>query len=84
MPRYSQRPSFSRIATSTLPKSLRTKRHATSVTATRKPPAIQNQVSTSTSKLSKPDSPLLEPVKLPPEKITCVSTIGSTSDTTDA
>ena len=30
-------------------------------------PAIQNQASIDTSKLSKPDSPLLEPVKLPPE-----------------
>ena len=36
------------------------------------------------SKLSKPDRPLLDPVKVPPEKIIWVATIGSTSDTTDA
>jgi hypothetical protein len=39
----------------------------TLVTATRKPPEIQNQASMDRSKLSKPDRPLLDPVKLPPE-----------------
>ena len=38
----------------------------------------------SRSKLSKPDRPLLEPVKVPPAKMTCVATIGSTSETTEA
>ena len=67
MPTYSQRCSFSRIATRMRPASLRTNSHAPAVSTTRKPPAIQNQASIDTSKLSNPDSPLLEPVKLPPE-----------------
>ncbi len=67
MPTYSQRCSFSRIATRTLPASLRTNIQARAVSTTRKAPAIQNHASMDTSKLSNPDSPLLEPVKLPPE-----------------
>ena len=45
---------------------------------TRNAPAIQNQASIETSKLSKPDSPLLEPVNWPPEYKSCATTIGKT------
>ena len=83
-PRYSQRDSFSRIAVSRRPVSLRTKRNAPSVAATSNPPEIHSQTRMSRSKLSKPDNPLDEPVKVPPAKITCVATIGSTSEITDA
>ena len=66
-PRYSQRGSFSRMATSTRPASLLTNSHVPAVTATRYTPEIQNHPLRSSWKLSKPESPLLDPVKVPPE-----------------
>ena len=66
------------------PASLRTNSHAPAVTTTRNAPAIQNQVLISIEKLSNPDRPLLEPVKVPPEYRICATMIGSTSVTTDA
>ena len=67
MPRYSQRCSLSRIASRMRPPSLRRKTQAPAVTTTRKTPAMRNQASSEMSKVSNPDSPLLDPVKLPPE-----------------
>ena len=83
-PRYSQRASFSRMAMSRRPVSLLTKRSAVSVAASSIAAAIQNQTRVSRSKLSKPDRPLDEPVKLPPAKMTWVTTIGSTRESTEA
>ena len=72
------------MAVSKRPESLRTKRNAASVVSSSRPPLNHNQVWMPKSKLSNPDSPLLDPVKLPPEKMIWVATIGNTSDTTDA
>ena len=83
MPRYSQRCSFSRIATRMRPASLRTNSHAAAVMTMSITPASLNHASSETSKLSKPDRPLLDPVKLPPENRICVTTMGSTSVTTE-
>ena len=77
-PRYWQRASFSRIATSNRPKSLRTRVAAAVVTATSSNPAVRNRSSVLKSGISKPDSPLLDPVVLPPAKISCTSTMGNT------
>ena len=46
-------------------------------------PRSRTSVSMATSKLSKPDRPLLEPVKVPPEYRIWLTTIGSTSVTTE-
>ncbi len=78
MPRYWQRTSFSRMATSRRPKSLRTIVTARVATTTSSSPATRNQLSVSRSGTSKPDSPLLDPVVFPPAKMSCTNTIGNT------
>ena len=72
------------MALSRRPASLEIPTLAINVAVRANSPAIRNQASVDRSKLSKPTSPLEEPVNSPPEYSSCTMTIGSTREITDA